>query len=98
MEDLGKHGALLRAYDPKANWKEVQLPTSLTISDSPYEAIKEVDMAVLLTEWPDFLTLDFERIKAQMAQPILFDTKNMLRARYQELERLGFKVITIGRA
>lgn len=97
-EDLVKHGAVLRAYDPKANWKEVQLPTGLTVHDSPYEAIRGVDMAVLLTEWPDFLTLDYGRIKTKMAQPILFDTKNMLGTRRHDLERLGFTVLTIGRA
>jgi UDPglucose 6-dehydrogenase len=96
-EDLGKHGATLRAYDPKANWKEVQLLTGLTVHDSPYDAIKDADMAVVLTEWPDFLTLDYGRIKTQMTQPILFDTKNMLRAQRRDLERLGFKVLAIGR-
>ncbi|OLC96882.1 MAG: hypothetical protein AUH86_08785 [Acidobacteria bacterium 13_1_40CM_4_58_4] len=97
-EDLGKHGATLRAYDPKANWKEVQLPAGLTVHDSPYEAISGADMAVLLTEWPDFLALDYGRIKAQMAQPLLFDTKSMLRTQHRDLEQLGFKVLTIGRA
>jgi UDPglucose 6-dehydrogenase len=97
-EDLGKHGATLRAFDPKADWNEVRVPAFLTICDSPYEALKGADMAVLLTEWPDFLTLDYGRIRSQMAQPILFDTKNILQARRKDLESLGFKVLVIGRA
>lgn len=97
-EDLSKHGAILRAFDPKAEWREVRLPTGLTIADSPYGAAAGADMVVLLTEWPEFLTLDYNRIKVGMAFPNLFDTKNMLRSRYQDLERLGFNVFTIGRA
>jgi len=97
-EDLGKHGALLRAHDPKANWAEVVLPPNLSIHATPYEAIRGAHLAVLLTEWPEFLAVDYERIKVQMAQPILFDTKNMLRGRHDELARLGFKILAIGRS
>ena len=97
-EDLGKHGATLRVFDPKADWNEVRVPAFLTICDSPYEALNGADMAVLLTEWPDFLTLDYGRIRSQLAQPILLDTKNMLQARRQDLESLGFMVLAIGRA
>lgn len=97
-EDLGAQGALLRAFDPKANWNEVRLPAHLTVYDSPYEALAGADLAVLLTEWPDIVMLDYTRVKSQMAQPILFDTKNMLQGRRQELEHLGFRVLTIGRA
>lgn len=97
-EDMVKHGAALRAFDPKADWREVQLPSGLAVCDTPYEAVRGADIVVLLTEWPDFLTLDYSRIKAAMAQSILFDTKDMLRSRHHDLERLGFQVLTIGRA
>ena len=96
--DLGRHGAILQLYDPKADWSEVELPAGLTVFGSPYEAMNGADLGVLMTEWPDFLNIDYTRIKAQMAQPILFDTKNLLQAQRQNLDRLGFKVLTIGRA
>ncbi len=96
--DLRKRGASVRAFDPKADWKEVPLSSGLAVCDSPYEAAHGADLLVLLTEWPEFLSLDYGRIKAAMAQPILFDTKNMLRLRRSELEQLGFRLLTIGRA
>jgi UDPglucose 6-dehydrogenase len=74
------------------------LPAGLEVCTSALEAAKQADMAVLLTEWPELLSLDYGRLKAVMAQSILFDTKNMLRAQHQVLERLGFRVITIGQA
>jgi UDPglucose 6-dehydrogenase len=94
--DLAAQGAILRAYDPKANWIEAKLPAQLSVSENPYEATKNAEVAVLLTEWPDFLNLDFGRIKAAMSKPILFDTKNMLRSRHHELTGIGFQVLTIG--
>ena len=74
------------------------MPSGLTVCDSPYEAARGADLLTVLTEWPDFLTLDFGRIKSAMARPVLFDTKDMLKARHGELERLGFQVLAIGRA
>lgn len=97
-EDLAKHGALIRAFDPKADWREIRLPAGFTVSDSPYEAAHDADLVVLLTEWSDFLSLDYGRIKAAMARPILFDTKDMLGSRRQDLERLGFQILAIGRS
>jgi UDPglucose 6-dehydrogenase len=97
-QDLLKHGAIVRAYDPKAEWNEVVLPAGLEVRTSALEAAKQADMAVLLTEWPELLSLDYGRLKAVMAQSNLFDTKNMLRAQHQVLERLGFRVLTIGQA
>ncbi|WP_447974974.1 UDP-glucose dehydrogenase family protein [Nitrospira sp. Kam-Ns4a] len=96
-EDLLGHGVVVRAFDPKADWSEARLPAGLTVCDSPYEVLKGAELGVLLTEWPDFLELDYGRIKTEMARPILFDTKNMLHARRTDLEQLGFTVLTIGR-
>jgi UDPglucose 6-dehydrogenase len=97
-EDLGRHGVTLQAFDPKANWGEVRLPAGLAVRDSAYETLKGADLGVLLTEWPEFLALDYGRIKTEMASPILFDTKNLLRDRRGDLEELGFTLLTIGRA
>jgi len=96
-EDMAKHGARLQAFDPKADWKEVPVPAGLIVCSSAYEAASGADVAVLLTEWPDFASLDFSRVRNAMGQSILFDTKNMLRSRRHELEGLGFRVLTIGR-
>jgi UDPglucose 6-dehydrogenase len=97
-EDLAKQGAYLRAFDPKADWKEASVPAGLTVCSSAYEAASGADLVILLTEWPDFASLDYSRVRSAMGRSILFDTKNMLRSRRQELKELGFRVLTIGRA
>lgn len=96
-QDLTERGAVLRAFDPKADWKEARVPSGLTVCDSPYEAARGAELMALLTEWPDFLALDFARIKAAMVRPVLFDPKDILKVRHGHLESLGFQVLTIGR-
>jgi UDPglucose 6-dehydrogenase len=96
-EDLATHGAAVRAFDPRADWNEVAPPRRVAVCASAYEAARGAEMLVLLTEWPDFRDLDYGRIKTAMTRPILFDTKNMLQSQRSDLERLGFRVLTIGR-
>jgi len=96
--DLASQGARLRAYDPKADWHDARPPRALTICASAYEAAAEADGAVLLTEWPEFRSLDFGRLRDTMAGAVLFDTKDMLAAQRPDLERLGFTVLSLGRS
>jgi len=96
--DLTAHGARLRAYDPKADWDGVPRPDALAVCESPYDAAARADAVVLLTEWPEFRGLDFARLRGVMANPVLFDTKDMLAKQHGDLQRLGFTVLTLGRA
>ncbi len=96
--DLTAHGARLRVYDPKADWEGVERPDALAVCDSAYDAAANADAVVILTEWPEFHGLDFDRLRRVMANPILFDTKDMLASRHCDLRRIGFRVLTLGRA
>jgi UDPglucose 6-dehydrogenase len=96
-KDLLEHGASVQAYDPKADWKEFPLPLGLVVSDSSYEAVRSADIAILLTEWSDFLSLDYGRVKAMMNRPVIFDTKDILKSQHQKLRMTGFEIISIGR-
>ena len=74
-------GFTLRLYDPKAmdNAKAVlgaDRP-GLVWCASTAEAVQGADAAVIATEWSEFSTLDFDRLKAEMHQPILFDLRNV---------------------
>lgn len=95
-KDLIKSGAILRAYDPKADWESVSLPAELQVCHSYIEASKGSEMLVLLTEWPEFSEMDFQKLKTNMKQAIFFDTKNMLKAQYPNMEKVGFQILTIG--
>jgi UDPglucose 6-dehydrogenase len=51
---------------------------------------------VLSTGWPEFRSLDFDRIKRTVKQPIIFDTKNLLDG--SRLRAMGFQYVGVGRA
>ena len=96
VKDLISSGAILRAYDPKADWDSVSLPSGLQVCRSSLEASKESEILILLTDWPEFSELDFFGLKQNMKQANFFDTKNMLKNQYSKLEEIGFQIFTIG--
>jgi len=96
--DLVAKGVKIRAYDPKANWSEADLPENFQTLASVYEAVEGANLVVLLTEWAEFKSLDFSQILDKMSGNIFFDTKSFLQEQFSDLESLGFKVLSIGRS
>ncbi len=100
---LVARGARVRAYDPKAMenarmWlaglaagvrEKVSLCASVT------EVAEGADALLLLTEWPEFATLDWEDIRRRVSRPYLFDGRNFLEP--GEMRRLGFFYRGVGR-
>ncbi|MCF7837371.1 MAG: nucleotide sugar dehydrogenase [Candidatus Marinimicrobia bacterium] len=69
----------------------------IVLEPDPYRAAAGAHALAILTEWPEYRTLDFARIHAGMAKPpFLFDGRNLLD--HQALYDLGFNVFSIGRA
>jgi len=97
IEDLTRHGASLRMYDPQAmNEVAMLYPPSphFIYFDEKYEALREVDALVISTEWSSFRSPDFKTMLTIMKRPIIFDGRNLYRAGY--LEKMGFTYIKIG--
>ena len=64
--------------------------------DDPYEAAKDADAILLMTDWNLYPTLDWARLYASMRKPALvFDTRNCLDA--DKLRSIGFKVLNVGK-
>ena len=99
IEELVKRGAKIRAYDPKAlNEAKAHYLGELkniTYVDSKYDALKNSDALLLLTEWKEFLSPDFENIKAQLKTPIIFDGRNQYNK--FNLQEKGFEYYQIGK-
>ncbi len=93
IEHLIAADAQVIAYDPM-----VKLPVNgvenLRIASSAYQAAKNADVLVILTEWGEFADLDFAKIKDAMRQPVIVDARNLLQRR--DLEHQGFRYIGIG--
>ena len=95
--DLANQGAIVNIYDPKADWREMSNINSIKIFDDAYSCAIGADILVLLTDWPEFLGLDFDKLKSSMKGNFIFDTKGQLTAKYGELEVKGFRIISVGR-
>lgn len=90
-------GARVRAYDPVAiPDAKVELDGAVDYCENAYDVAQGVDALVISTGWPEFRTLDFDKIKRLVRQPIIIDTKNLLDS--TRLRTLGFQYVGIGRA
>ena len=100
VKELVKRGAKVQAYDPKAieESKTCYLKgvEGIRYFESKYEVLKEADALILLTEWKEFRSPDFEEIKNQLNVPIIFDGRNQYNA--FNLEADGFEYYQIGKA
>ena len=99
IKELVKRGAKIKAYDPKAvnQAKEHYLKgiENITYVSSKYEVLKDSVALILLTEWKEFRSPDFEEIKAQLKSSIIFDGRNQYIA--YDLENKGFEYYRIGK-
>jgi UDPglucose 6-dehydrogenase len=99
IKELVSRGAHIKAYDPKAvnEAKEHYLKDikNVTYVASKYDVLKDSDALVLLTEWKEFRSPDFEEIKAQLKTAIIFDGRNQYNI--FNLEEKGFEYYQIGK-
>jgi UDPglucose 6-dehydrogenase len=63
--------------------------------DSKYEVLKDADALILLTEWKEFRSPDFDEIKKQLKYPVIFDGRNQYNN--FNLEEKGFEYYQIGK-
>lgn len=98
MQALWAAGARVRAYDPQAMAEARRMcgeRADLQLCSSADEALNGADALVVVTEWQEFRSPDFERIRAALSAPVIFDGRNIYDPR--QLERLGFAYYGIGR-
>ena len=87
-------GGIIKAYDPIANDSMKEIFPALDFKSSWYDAVKGSDAAVIMTEWNEFRSMDLEKLKNLMSQPVVLDTRNILNV--SELKRLEFKFDNVG--
>ncbi|HYV61541.1 MAG TPA: UDP-glucose/GDP-mannose dehydrogenase family protein [Bryobacteraceae bacterium] len=92
---LLERGARVKAHDPIAmeRFKKEHAGLELTLASDAHEVAREADALVLITEWPQYLELNWESLASVMRTPILLDARHVLdRAR---VTRAGFRYITL---
>ena len=89
-------GAIVRAHDPAAHSAvRPRYDERVTLCEDAYAAAAGASALVLCTEWHEFRRPTFQRLKELLAQPLIFDGRNIWDPR--ELRRLGFTYFGIGR-
>jgi UDPglucose 6-dehydrogenase len=94
-ERLTAEGAQVVGYDPVAMQNMQKLLPTLDCAASAVSALEGADACVLVTEWKEFLELDWAAARGLMAQPIVIDGRNALDG--DALEGLGFTYEGVGR-
>lgn len=89
-------GARIKVYDPKGFEQAKNIFGDRVIyANNSYDALKDADCMLLLTEWNEFRRPDFDRIKGLMKSPVIFDGRNQYDA--ERLKQRGFEYHCIGK-
>jgi UDPglucose 6-dehydrogenase len=92
---LVERGVAVAASDPKADLSEVRDLPPFYFSRDPYDVVAGKDALLIMTAWPEFVNLDYRRIRALMRHAVVVDLPNLLDPR--SLQELGFSYIGVGR-
>ena len=98
VAELVKRGARVQAYDPVAmdEARRVMGDTpGLALVSSQEAALEGADALLVVTEWKEFRNPDFDRIKAELKQPVIFDGRNLYDPKL--MQAFGIEYLGIGR-
>jgi UDPglucose 6-dehydrogenase len=96
IDQLLKRKGKIRAYDPAAieNAKKI-FGKKVYYAKNAYDAAKDADCTILLTEWREFKLLNMERLRDAMKSPVFFDGRNLYSP--DRMKKIGFTYYGIGR-
>ena len=96
IQDLLKEGASISAFDPEAmeNVSKI-LGNKITLTEKSYDALKDADALIIVTEWNEFRQPDFEKISKLLKNKAIFDGRNLFDN--EQMRELGFHYESIGR-
>jgi UDPglucose 6-dehydrogenase len=98
LAQLWEAGAQVRAYDPEAMHEARRVfgeRDDLALCDSAFEALEGADALIVVTEWKQFRSPDFTRIRQALGDAVVFDGRNLYDPR--EIEAAGLAYYGIGR-
>ncbi len=99
IDELVRHGAQVHAYDPEARANarlHFANNAGVRIHDDMYAALEGADALLVATEWGVFRSPDFDRVRAALKTPVIFDGRNLYEP--EDLAPRGLHVIAVGRA
>lgn len=95
IKEMRKRGATVRAFDPVAmNEAKHSLP-DIEYATDEYDAIRDADALVIVTEWNQFRALDMTKVKSLLKSPKIADLRNIYEPK--DMKELGFEYVGVGR-
>jgi UDPglucose 6-dehydrogenase len=96
IEQLTNEGATVTAYDPEAmtNVKK-ELGDTISYGENQYDTLIGADALVIATEWSEFRTPDFDKMKSLLKNPVIFDGRNLFDL--SQMQDYGFHYESVGR-
>lgn len=96
IDEFIKAGATVKVHDPEAmdNVKQIY-GDKLQYFESAYDAAENADAIFIATEWPEFRTPDFDKLKSILKSKVIFDGRNVYEL--DVMKEQGFKYFSIGR-
>ncbi|MDI1356401.1 MAG: UDP-glucose/GDP-mannose dehydrogenase family protein [bacterium] len=95
IEKLVKAGASVVAYDPIAKHETQRIiGDTIGYSDDMYDALNDAEALLIITEWPEFRSPDFEEVTKRLKSKLIFDGRNIFD--HKEMKSLGYNYYCIG--
>ena len=96
IQSLLQEGCQISAFDPAARERAQEaLNSSVRMTEDAYEAARDADALLILTEWEEFGALDLTRLKAELKYPIIIDGRNLYDP--EVMAANGFTYYSVGR-
>jgi UDPglucose 6-dehydrogenase len=96
LEGLLARGAHITVHDPEATAAaQLHFGDAIEYASHNYDALRDADALVIVTEWKQYRVPDFQRIRDTMRQPVIFDGRNLYVP--ERMRELGFEYYSIGR-
>ncbi len=93
---LMSNGATVAAYDPEAmETTKAVLGDGIKYATHAYDALEKADSLIIVTEWNEFRTPDFNKIKQMLSEPVIFDGRNLYDL--EKMKSIKFSYYSIGR-
>ena len=93
--ELVRAGARVRAFDPVAMPEARQVLPGIDYAEDAYDTATGCDALVIATEWNQFRSLDWERIKKALKSPVVVDLRNVYEP--GQMRDLGMRYVGVGR-
>jgi UDPglucose 6-dehydrogenase len=95
IQHLLDEGCVVRAHDPVAMPKTKEMFKDVHFAKDAYDAAKGADAVVLVTEWGEYKTVDFKKVRSLVRTPVFLDGRNLFDP--AALTAKGFQVHAVGR-